>query len=169
MRHSKWTSPERLVIFGLLIALVFTTAGFEIASATTPTGNSTGTATFCYKNRNGSARIINPSIATCSVTKESTVTLRTYDPIFAKVSATGVLGTHNHATAAAEFMPGEYNVTIDQVVSACAAVATPDYNQPAVYATATAGGGGLGSEVIVYTMNNIGQLTPGSFSVVLTC
>jgi hypothetical protein len=62
-------SRERLAVFGLLIALVFTMAGFAISSASIPAPG--GVVKACYK-KNGNLRVIDSS-ASCKAGKETAI------------------------------------------------------------------------------------------------
>jgi hypothetical protein len=56
---SKWHSTERLTIIGLVIALLFTVTGFEVASASIPDTN--GVIHGCYKSKNHQLSVIDPA------------------------------------------------------------------------------------------------------------
>jgi hypothetical protein len=67
----RWNSPERLIIFGLLIALVFTISGFEIASASIPDSN--GVIHGCLKGKKNQLFIINTATTPSCPTNETPV------------------------------------------------------------------------------------------------
>jgi hypothetical protein len=110
--HSLVLSWERLAILGLLIALVFTVTGYEIASAAV--NNSDGTYNACYKTKSGNLRL---QVTACK-RAEHEVTLSGFVPIYANVSSTGVLGSNQHAVSVTLHSPS-YIVTFDRDVSSC--------------------------------------------------
>ena len=69
----RWSSPERLTIVGLVIALVFTVTGFEVASASIPDNN--GEIHGCYTNTSPHVlRVIN--LATTPTCPSGTTSLK---------------------------------------------------------------------------------------------
>jgi len=63
---SKRVQRQKLAIFGLVVALVFTLAGYGIASAGVLNGN--GTINACYKAKNGNLRV---SVTACKASEKS--------------------------------------------------------------------------------------------------
>jgi hypothetical protein len=60
----RWSLPERLVILGLIIALVFTLTGFEVASASIPDSN--GEIHGCMKGKHNQLSAIDAAVTpTC--------------------------------------------------------------------------------------------------------
>ena len=168
-----WKSTERLAIFALLIALVFTLVGFEIASAAV--SNSDGTINTCYKVKNGNLRV---QVTTCTKA-EIPLTLSGLVPIYANVSGTGTLGSNKHATGVVHTAgSGIYKVSFDRSVSTCGLAATATVVPPGsttnpLVATATPGPtvGDPASEVVI-TIENPHILpgnTDGDFSLTITC
>jgi hypothetical protein len=106
----------KLAIFGLTVALVFTLVGLGIADAVIPSAD--GTFTICRKTRNGNARVID-AVEGCRA-NESRLSMRSYEPIGARIGAEGAIvpGTARHVTAAFSNQ-NLYTVRFDRDVRNC--------------------------------------------------
>ncbi len=143
-------SAERLVIFGLLIVLTFTVAGFAIASAATkiPAGN--GLVRFCRNNTNGNARIVLPSVA-CATTEQK-VQMRSYDPIGVRFNgSTSTFLVNHHATNLTRLSAGVYQLTFDRDITGCVATAAAYAMDDDAVGVLVAGAGGVGSNQLKMT------------------
>src|SRR4051812_27493901 len=100
----------RLAIIGLLVALASVCAGFALATAAVPSGN--GTVGLCRLKQGGDARIV--ADTTPCRTTEQKILMRSYDPVFARISAGGTTGgRYRHALGAGKSSTGQYEIIFD--------------------------------------------------------
>jgi len=154
---------QKIAIFGLVIALVFTLAGLAIASATV--SNSDGTVNGCYKNKKGQLRV---AMTPCVAGKETPIQIGGETPMFARVAANGTLLGGKHVISASHSSTGIYDVTFDRDISACAYSANgPDFAPYFANVSALKHSSNQ-VEVLQEQINNSGFLD-GTIQVTVTC
>jgi len=122
MSQQRTIRRQKMAIFGLVVALLFTLTGFEIASAAV--NNSDGTVNACYKTKGGNLSV---QVSACKAT-ETPLVLSTTVPMYAQVSATGVLGINKHVASVIHIGTGQYAVRFDAAVTSCAVSVTTHDN-----------------------------------------
>lgn len=175
---------------GVAVGVALGGAGMAFSAIPDPTGLVHG----CVSKLTGGLRVIDPSTGATCTAAETALNFNQQGPqgvpgspgpkgdkgdkgdpgepavkLFARLSSTGTVRSGSGVSAVAHGNTGIYNVTFDQDVSGCAAMAGVDGNEStgdgafAANVVVEHGGPGTGipaSEVDVFVFNNVGQ---GSF------